>query len=205
MKVVLLLITLFVFTTQMFGQNFKYVNASSLNIRDSAGTQFGVAGKATLDEKVTIVKEIDGWSQIITKNGTKGFVQTKYLTSKVEQEHNNESYKSTAKSNSNTIWDKILGWFIILGIISISIAVYLYNRRCNRCGKWNVMESIGSELVDEKASTITKTEKVKNSRGEVIRTKERFVPATVYTYHHHRKCKQCGYKDIIVKTKKSEN
>ncbi|MDR1793638.1 MAG: hypothetical protein LBR36_09440 [Bacteroidales bacterium] len=67
------------------------------------------------------------------------------------------------------------------------------------------MKNQYKECIDEKQSHVTKTREQRNSRGEVISTWKEAVPATVYTYHVHRQCKHCGYKDIVVKTKKKEN
>lgn len=52
---------------------------------------------------------------------------------------------------------------------------------------------------------ITEIRKVKDREGNVIQSREVDVPATVYTYHIHRRCKHCGYQDILSKEEKRKN
>lgn len=93
----------------------------------------------------------------------------------------------------------------LLVSIVLLIAIDLFSKRCRKCGKWGKMKVQWKTLADQKASHSYKTLKHKNRNGEVVRTEEIAVPATVYTYHYHRRCKSCGYEDIVVKTNKSEN
>jgi len=67
------------------------------------------------------------------------------------------------------------------------------------------MKVVGKELVDEKSSSVTEKRKIRDSQGNTIRSYEVDVPATVYTYHIHRRCKHCGYQDIVTKQVKRKN
>jgi hypothetical protein len=67
------------------------------------------------------------------------------------------------------------------------------------------MKTVNKECVDRMQSSVTETRNMKNSKGEIIRTWEVDVPATTYTYHRHRKCKYCGYRDYVTETKTSKN
>lgn len=85
------------------------------------------------------------------------------------------------------------------------ITKYRYKRKCDSCGKWNSMKVVNKELVDKKSSTVTEKRKVRDSQGNTLRSYEVDVPATVYTYHIHRCCKHCGYKDVVAKQEKHKN
>jgi len=202
MKRMLLITFLLVFIVQIYGQNSKFVSADLLNIREGSDVSYGVVGKVKYGEKVLIISDTAGWSQIETKSGIRGYVSTKYLSSSCKVKNISDNDVGLRKS-SNTDYTWL--WAIFLVFISLKTIKYLHDRKCTECGNWNAMVSIGKELVDEKQSTIKKIEKVKNKKGEVIRTKEKFVPATIYIYNIHRKCKYCGYKDAIVHKKKQEN
>lgn len=84
MKKLITITLLFLITFQMFGQNFKFVNAERLNIREHAGKKYNIIEQAIKGDKVTIISESGRWSQIETKNGVKGYVSTKYLSANNE-------------------------------------------------------------------------------------------------------------------------
>ena len=98
-------------------------------------------------------------------------------------------------------------WLVIIFILSTLIwyLMRIWAARCGKCKRLGAMKVYGRELVDEKASTITETRKKTNARGEVISKREVDVPATVRTYHIHRRCKKCGYEDYLVKESKTKN
>lgn len=74
-------ITLLILTINIANsQEVKYINASELNVREGAGTNYSVITKVSENEKVTIISEQGKWSEIETENGTKGFVSTKFLS-----------------------------------------------------------------------------------------------------------------------------
>lgn len=106
MKQITTLTVLLFFTVLAFGQDFKYVNTETLNIRESAGKQYNVVGKVNKGDKVTTISESNGWTEIETENGTKGFVATKYLTD-TQSEHSDNDKKESS-------WLSIL---ITLGIL----------------------------------------------------------------------------------------
>lgn len=56
----------------------KKVNASNLNVRSGAGTNFSVIGKLKRDTKVVVMSESNGWSKI-TYNNQNAYVSSKYL------------------------------------------------------------------------------------------------------------------------------
>ncbi len=103
--------------------------------------------------------------------------------------------------------DKFIRWFVIglTLIIVMMIISYRYKRRCDRCGKWNSMKVIDKVLIDEKASSITEERKCRDRNGNVTHTYEVEVPATIYTYNIYRRCKHCGYKDILRRIEKVKN
>lgn len=111
----------------------------------------------------------------------------------------------TGYSDNNFPISPLYLWGGLVVDITLWGICYRYSTRCDKCKKWGAMQVIGRETVDKQASSITKTLNRKNSRGEVIGQQEVVVPATVYTYHVHRRCKKCGYKDYLVETRKKEN
>lgn len=111
MKKIMTLTVLLFFTVLTFGQDLKYVNTETLNIRENAGKQYNVVGQVNQGEKVTTISESNGWTKIETENGTKGFVASKYLSS------NNQS-KSSNSSKKESSWISIL---IGLGILGYAI------------------------------------------------------------------------------------
>ncbi len=118
---------------------------------------------------------------------------------------------SSAKKKKSSISDKDVATFFKWCLIIIALWVvykiikYRYNRKCDNCGKWNSMKVVGKELVDQKSSSITEKRKIRDSQGNTVRSYEVDVPATVYTYHIHRRCKHCGYQDILSKQVKRKN
>lgn len=139
----------------------------------------------------------------ITSSSTSGY------TSAHAYEYTNPTTSTTSPSSrktsifeSQSFWRYAIGGITIFWILSSGV-----KRRCGRCHKWWAMVEVGREMVDEKASTVLKENKVRDSAGSVIMTGEERVPATVYTYHIYRRCKHegCGYQDYLIKTKKIEN
>ncbi|MCM3735497.1 SH3 domain-containing protein [Bacillus cytotoxicus] len=55
-----------------------YVNASALNVRSGAGTNYGVIGALSKGTKVTVLSEQNGWSKI-NYNGKNGYISSQYL------------------------------------------------------------------------------------------------------------------------------
>lgn len=95
--------------------------------------------------------------------------------------------------------------FVIVLSISLIIFIvnaYFFSNRCKSCKEWNALEIISKEVIDKKPSHIMKTLNEKNSKGEVIRTKEVTVPSTKYTYLIHKKCIFC---EEVTKYTEEEN
>ncbi len=111
MNRIIILITFIFLALQVFGQDIKHVKAEILNIREGAGTQYNVVGQVKKGDKVTTISESNGWTEIETENGTKGFVATKYLSSDNQSESNTNSKEKSP-------WVSIL---IVLGIIGYGL------------------------------------------------------------------------------------
>ena len=107
MKQITTLTVLLFFTVLAFGQDFKYVNTETLNVRENAGKQYNVVGQVNKGDKVTAVSENNGWTEIETENGIKGFVATKYLSSDYQSGHSDNGKEKSP-------WGSIL---IVLGIL----------------------------------------------------------------------------------------
>ncbi len=90
--------------------------------------------------------------------------------------------------------------FISIALWAIS---YLYYTKCKKCGKLGTMKIFKKEVVDEKSSRIKKT--LHHNSGGQKQSEQVLVPATMYTYHWHRRCKECGHEDYVVREKKKEN
>lgn len=113
MNRIITLIVLFFLAFQVFGQNYKYVNAETLNVRENAGKQYNIVGKVKSEDKVTVVSESGKWTQIETENGLKGYVATKFLSSSID---NPKESKGSDKKGSSWI-----GVLVILGIIGYGV------------------------------------------------------------------------------------
>lgn len=121
----------------------------------------------------------------------------------------NQNQQNLEKDSNSTTHNSSNGgylfWFLIIIIIPLLIIRYRYKRKCDGCKKWNAMKKIRTECVDQKPSVIVNILKDRNSKNEVIRTREEHIPATVYYYRTHRKCKYCGFKDYLSSSEKKAN
>ncbi|WP_197089886.1 SH3 domain-containing protein [Bacillus sp. FJAT-27916] len=59
-----------------------YVTVSSLNVREKATTSSKVIGSVKRHAALTLIKKSGSWGQVKLSNGKKGWVSTKYLTTK---------------------------------------------------------------------------------------------------------------------------
>ncbi len=109
------------------------------------------------------------------------------------------------KYNNLSIKEKTSIWVVVIGIIFLWITRSRYKKKCYSCKKWNAMKKISTKCIDEKPSVIYKKREIKNSKGEVLKTWTDSVPATIYYYQIHRKCKHCGHEDYLSKSDKREN
>ena len=110
MNRIITLTTLLFLTIQVFGQDYKYVNTETLNIREGAGKEFNVVGQVNKGDKVKALSESGSWTQIETETGLTGFVATKYLGSTADEP------KTSDKKDSS--WVSIL---VVLGIIGYGL------------------------------------------------------------------------------------
>jgi uncharacterized protein YraI len=105
--IVLFLLCLKIFS---YGQDTMFINAEELNIRDGAGTKFGVIGKARQGDKIVVISTVSNWSEIETQDGTKGFVSTKFLSTTTQT-------NSPRKKGTNIFVSAL----ILLGIVGYGI------------------------------------------------------------------------------------
>lgn len=89
---------------------------------------------------------------------------------------------------------------VFIVFVIIPILAYRASMHCSNCKKYG-MEQIDKKEVDRYSTTKRVTEKVRNKKGEVIRTVEKEVPATKIIYSCTFKCKYCGFEE---KRKKDE-
>ena len=105
MRRLFILTTLLLLTVQVFGQNYKYVNTETLNVRENAGKRYNVVGQVMRGEKITALSESGNWTEIEIENGKKGYVSTKFLSSTNDTQTSN---------NKKFPWINIL---IVLGLL----------------------------------------------------------------------------------------
>ncbi len=102
------------------------------------------------------------------------------------------------------IQKNILGVLLILAILGY-ITYYLYSRKCSECRKFGALKKTYKELMHEKQSKVKETIKTKDSKGNVIRSREVMVPATTKTYRIHYECKFCKNKESKIDSVTSKN
>lgn len=175
----------------------KEISEDTLNVQKDSNS---VEQNENID---TSLNNIEQNENKIEKQNSDNLDKTEYnnennITENLDNNSNSTSQESTESNH-------ILLWIIIILLIPLLIVRYMYKRKCNRCEKWNSMRIINRECVDEKPTTIVETRTKKNSKNEVISSWEVDVPATVYYYHTHRKCKHCGYKDYLTSSKTLKN
>lgn len=102
------------------------------------------------------------------------------------------------------IQKNILGVLLILAIL-VYITYYLYSRKCSECRKFGALKKTHKELMHEKQSKVKETIKTKDSKGNVIRSREVMVPATTKTYRIHYECKFCKNKESKIDSVTSKN
>lgn len=119
-------------------------------------------------------------------------------------ETSNPVNETTNNKNAHNIFDDFDFYLICFIVLILLVISYRYRRKCRSCKKWGAMKRIGSEKVGEKQSHVKKTEQTTDIIGEK-HSNTYYIPATISYYHIHRKCKYCGYRDILEKTEKTEN
>lgn len=155
---------------------------------------------------------IDKNKDTLQKNDTKAIRKhTSKKKNKKKKQQNISTNQLSQTSDKNTLKEKekenIFNFiFFAIGVYIIyRIVAYRYRRKCKHCGKWNAMRKTGTYCVGEKDSRIKETTNVRDGNGKVLRTYEEFVPATTYFYETHRKCKYCGFKDVLKSSETKKN
>lgn len=194
-RFILLIGLLSIFSSYLKSQDHYTVTRSIINIRDGAGVEYNKIGRLKQGDEVLVYEIRGDWAKIHFLN-TDGYVNTKYL--QLQNQAVNTNTKSENVSDNAWIWIAI-----IVGII-IWITITRYTKKCSNCKKWNAMKVDWQEKVDEKQSHIRKSETLTDIKGNK-HTNYYSVPATVYYYHVHRKCKHCGNTDYVTKSNKVEN
>lgn len=78
-----------------------YINASALNVRSGAGTDYGVIGALPQGQKVQVFADESGWSKV-NYNGRTGYVGTRFLSkTPVSGVQNDKPAQKPADNNSN--------------------------------------------------------------------------------------------------------
>lgn len=91
---------------------------------------------------------------------------------------------------------------IIVAIFILIVAFFIMlSRRCPNCKKIQ-LEFKKSVEIDRYNTTKRVEEKVKNAKGETIKTVERIVPITKAIYENYYECKNCGH--IVIKRQEKE-
>ena len=118
----------------------------------------------------------------------------------------------TDKKTENERKAKEIADFILFAIpfsicfyIIHKILSYRRRRKCKHCGRWNAMRETGTYCVDKKAKKIKEELKTRDGKGNVIRSREVLVDATTYFYETHRKCKYCGFEDVLKSSETKKN
>ena len=107
--------------------------------------------------------------------------------------------EDTAASKHN-----LIEFLVLIGVLWIIWKVTLrgWHRRCKKCGKWWALQRKGSELIDS-----WETDKLvklydKNSKGEIVGTREALRRVKKNRYRVYWKCKHkhCGYECTSIET-----
>lgn len=144
MKKLISITMLFLITVQMFGQNFKFVNAEKLNIREHAGKKYNVIEQASKGDKVILISESGKWAEIETENGIKGYVSAKYLSAKNESETKDEY-----------AWLNVLIALIFLGSLGYKI-ISFFSRLFSKKPSSSRSKSSSREIIRKPKEVILK-------------------------------------------------
>ena len=176
----------------LFSQEY-YVNASTLIVRSGPDKTYEKIGTLSQNEQIVPLEENNNWVKI-NYNGKDGYVNKDFISSaKVEIQEENKS---------------AIGWIIFLiisAVILLIIIISRYNRKCPNCGKWGAMKTTDKVVTHKTDSRVKKTLRKTDGKGKTIQTREIYIPATKFHYDVHRKCKNCGYEDIVCETESKQN
>ena len=181
------------FSNFLFSQQY-YVNATSLVVRSEPNKSSEKIGSLMQNEQITGIDETNNWMKI-NFNGQDGYVNKDFLSQ--------NAVENISENNNSGI-----GWIIFLvisAIVSLIIVFNRYSKKCSKCGKWGVMKKIDKVVTHKTDSRVKKTLRKTDGKGKTIQTREIYIPATKFHYDVHRKCKNCGYEDIICETETKQN
>ena len=181
------------FSNFLFSQQY-YVNATSLVVRSEPNKSSEKIGSLMQNEQITGIDETNNWVKI-NFNGQDGYVNKDFLSQ--------NAVENISENNNSGI-----GWIIFLvisAIVSLIIVFNRYSKKCSKCGKWGVMKKIDKIVTHKTDSRVKKTLRKTDGKGKTIQTREIYIPATKFHYDVHRKCKNCGYEDIICETETKQN
>lgn len=159
-------------------------------------------------EEVTPVTETPKQEKAST---TKKKSSKKAKKKKTEQSNSGMQTPQTLSDEEKTKKErdaKRIAYFILFAIclyIVYKILSYRHRRKCDHCGKWAAMKKTGTYCVDKKAKKIKEELKTRDGKGNVIRSREVLVDATTYFYETHRKCKYCGFEDVLKSSETKKN
>lgn len=85
-------------TTEASNNSLKYVNCSSLNLRNGAGTNYSIIKVLYKGTNVTVLSSSNGWSKV-SVNGTIGYVSSTYLSSASEATEDTSSNNNSLTEN----------------------------------------------------------------------------------------------------------
>lgn len=192
---ILLLGLLIIYLPDLKSQDNYVVTGSAINIRDGAGVEYNSIGKLNVGDEVLVFEIKGDWAKIRISDKD-GYINKNYLQLKNKTVTNSTKFEDLLAN----VWL----WIIVVSVIFIWITIIRYNKKCDKCKRWNSMKVYWREKVDEKQSHIRKSDTVTDVKGNK-HTNYYSVPATIYYYHIHRKCKNCGYRDYVKKSDKVEN
>lgn len=200
-KVFLFLFFLFL-ANILIAQSYYQVTTETLNVRSAASKEADIVSKFYLGDSVYVLEYSKSWSEVKVNDTTTGFVASKYLSKDF-----NATTKSKSQSYSSSRTPIDFSPFIYCAIIAIILYIVYrrYKGKCKACGRWYAMKISDEEVVDRVNASVKKTTKERNSKGEVIRTNEVYIPATKTKYLITETCKHCGHEEKYYTTETKEN
>jgi len=106
----------------LFGQNFKYVNVETLNVRKDPGTEYAIKTQLHKGDKVEAFMEIQGWTEIETESGIIGYVASEYLSDHIE---NKKIDNSSTRNKDDYNWVFNLMAIIVIGYFIVGIIRFI--------------------------------------------------------------------------------
>lgn len=200
MKIIYTLLILFI-SNSLFAQQYYQVTTDVLNVRSSADKNSEVIYKLNLGDSVYVVEYSSGWSQVRLNETTTGFVASKYLSKDFKSSETSELKNNI--NNTPTDFSPLI--YIAIVAITLYIVYRRYKGRCKDCGRWYAMKITDEEVVDRVSASVKKTIKEKNGQGEIIKTKEVYIPATKTKYLVTETCKYCGHGKSYYTSETKEN